>query len=116
MAKTQALFGDGRFVPVPEAALTHEQASLANGQAAGANGLTGVIQSRGDGVVILDTRAVHSLATIGNDGTAAAIAIGEQVYVQANGVVNKNSAGSALGRALDPVASGATTTIRIKIG
>lgn len=60
--------------------------------------------------------AVFDLEVIGNDGTAgAAIAVGEAVYLQADGTIDVDTAGTLFGYVLQAVASGATSTVRVKL-
>lgn len=60
--------------------------------------------------------AVFEFEVIGNDGTAgAAVAVGEAVYLQADGTIDVDTAGTLFGYALQAVASGATTTVRVKL-
>jgi predicted RecA/RadA family phage recombinase len=79
-----------------------------------------LIDEQPDGLTTIKTNGVYTFAVKGHDGTAnAAIAAGDIVYYDtgANGPLNVNdTAGVRFGYALDAVASGATTTIRVKIG
>lgn len=60
--------------------------------------------------------AVFDLEVIGNDGTSnAAIAVGEAVYIQDDDTIDVDTAGTLFGYVLEAVASGATTTVRVKL-
>ena len=70
-------------------------------------------------LIPMDTEGVYNLPVLGHDGTInAAIAIGDQVYLDpaADALLNVDvSATIPFGIALEPVTSGATTTIKVKI-
>jgi predicted RecA/RadA family phage recombinase len=51
-----------------------------------------------------------------NSGGNAAIAVGDKLYLQANGTINADSGGKYFGYALGPVNSGATTKTEVKVG
>lgn len=71
-----------------------------------------------DGTVPVDFAGVYNLPVHGFDGTAAAaITPGEIVYFDTGAPgLNVHTTGVRFGYALDAVASGATTTIRVKLG
>ncbi len=72
-----------------------------------------------DGRATVDFKGVYRLSVEGWSGAAAAaIAVGAIIYYDAGRTpkLNVNEAGVRFGYALDPVASGATTTIRVKVG
>lgn len=70
-----------------------------------------------DDTVTVQTDGVFELAVTGNDGDPAAIAAGDIVYANAStAALSANDAGVRFGYALAPVASGATTTVPVKIG
>lgn len=70
----------------------------------------------GEATVQVPPSPVFDLAVTGNDGSAgAAIAVGDKVYAQSDGSVDVDTAGTFMGYALEAVASGATTTIRVKL-
>jgi len=73
------------------------------------------------GLATCQTDGVFDLAVFGHDGTAnAAIAAGDLVVWDNTGGTLEKTPGSAssvrFGYALDAVTSGATTTIRVKLG
>lgn len=70
------------------------------------------------GLATVQTDGVFKLAVRGHDGTAnAAIAAGAIVYWDnTNGELDVQTAGVRFGYALEAVASGATTTIKVKVG
>ena len=70
------------------------------------------------GNTTIATEGVFNLPVKGTNGTNAAIAAGDIVYyVAANSPkLSATNTGVRFGYALDPVASGATTTIRVKLG
>lgn len=69
------------------------------------------------GEVSIDTEGVYSMSVTGVDGSGnAAIAIGDIIYLD-GGVLNADDTnGVRWGYALGAVASGATTTINVKVG
>ncbi|WP_109507349.1 DUF2190 family protein [Nocardioides speluncae] len=74
-----------------------------------------------DGIATCQTDGVFRLAVFGHDGTAnAAIAVGDLVVWDNTGGTLEKTPGSAssvrFGYALGAVASGATTTIPVKLG
>jgi predicted RecA/RadA family phage recombinase len=70
----------------------------------------------GTGKCTVQTDGVFRLPVKGETTTNAAVAPGDIVYYDA-GVINRdNTNGVRYGYALDPVISGATTTIRVKVG
>jgi len=66
---------------------------------------------------VVRTQGVFSLEVVGEDGTGnVAVAEGDILYLD-SGVVNKDDAnGVRFGYALEAVNSGATTTIKVKVG
>lgn len=72
----------------------------------------------GTGEITVDTGGIHVLSVRGHDGTAnAAIAVGDIIYYDAtNDELDVDSAGVRFGYALETVASGATTAIKVKVG
>lgn len=69
-----------------------------------------------DGNATIQTDGVFRLPVKGETTTDAAVAVGDIVYYDA-GVINKDSSnGVRFGYALDAVSSGATSTIRVKVG
>jgi len=122
MAKNR-IFEDGRYLEL--------NVSAVNGSGtgdlvkSGDPGAVGVIPfvaltDEASNLATVDTAGVYDLAVLGHDGTAnAAIAAGDKVvWDNAGGTLEKTpgSANSvAFGVALEPVSSGATTTIRVKI-
>lgn len=71
-----------------------------------------------DGMATIQTDGVFELSVRGHDGTAnAAVDAGEIVYWDnTTGELDVATAGIRFGYALEAVASGATTTVRVKIG
>ena len=68
-----------------------------------------------DGDVVVKTSGVFSLSVTGNDGAAAAtIGVGDYVYID-NKTLNVDSSKILFGIALQPVVSGATTEIDVKL-
>jgi predicted RecA/RadA family phage recombinase len=68
------------------------------------------------GKCTVDLGGVYRLPVKGETTTNAAVAAGDILYYDA-GVINKdNTNGVRFGYALDPVVSGSTTTIRVKVG
>lgn len=70
------------------------------------------------GTGVLDTEGVFNLSAMGHDGSNnAAITAGAKVYYKSDATpkINVNTAGVFFGYALDPVDSGATTTIRVRL-
>lgn len=69
-----------------------------------------------DGLTTVALNGVFRLPVKGETTTNAAVAVGDILYYD-SGVVNRDASnGVRFGYALDPVDSGATTTIRVKIG
>jgi len=69
-----------------------------------------------DNKAVIQTNGVFDLAVVGETTTDAAVAVGDILYYDTD-KVNKDSAnGVRFGYALEAVASGATTTIKVKIG
>lgn len=70
----------------------------------------------GTGKCTVDLGGVYRLPVKGEITTNTAVAAGDILYYDA-GVINRdNTNGVRFGYALDPVTSGATTTIRVKVG
>lgn len=67
--------------------------------------------------IAVQTKGVFNLAVKGHNGTVnTAIAVGDQVTMNlADGLLNVDTADAKFGVALDPVASGATTVIRVAV-
>lgn len=71
---------------------------------------------RSTDMVVVSTRGVYNLPVTGNNGVNAAINPGDRVYIDpAAATLNSNAANVPFGIALDAVASGATTVIRVKV-
>lgn len=68
------------------------------------------------GNVVLATRGVFTLPVKGETTVNAAIAIGDIVYWDSTLLNADNTNGVRFGYALDAVASGATTTIKVLVG
>lgn len=68
------------------------------------------------GEITIDTGGVYNLPVIGETTVNAAIAIGDILYYDATKVNADATNGVRFGYALGAVASGATTTIPVKIG
>ena len=82
-------------------------------------GLIGVCVTDADanGNAVVATEGVFRLSVTANDGTAnVAISQGDALYFDsASGKIDKNNANILFGYALEPVASGATATIEVKL-
>lgn len=68
------------------------------------------------GEVTIDTRGVYNLPVVGETTTNDAVAIGDILYYDATKVNKDDTNGVRFGYALGTVASGATTTIPVKVG
>lgn len=77
-----------------------------------------LIAEGSDGLTTIKTNGVATLSVKGTSGSDAAIAAGDIVYyVSANTPkLSVTTSGVRFGYALEAVVSGATTTIRVKIG
>lgn len=77
-----------------------------------------LINEGADGLTTIKTNGVATLSVKGTSGSNAAIAAGDILYyVTANTPkLSVTTSGVRFGYALEPVASGATTPIRVKIG
>lgn len=77
-----------------------------------------LIAEAADGLTTIKTDGVATLSVKGTSGSNAAIAAGDILYyVTANTPkLSVTTSGVRFGYALEPVTSGATTTIRVKIG
>ena len=94
---------------------------VVSGKAVAVGQIPGValIDRDSDGEATLQFDGAFNLLVkgLGNSDANTAVAIGDIVYIQANGDVSKNSAGVRFGYALGGVASGnILTTITVKIG
>lgn len=71
-----------------------------------------------DGIASIVTEGVYNLSVKGTTGSNAAIAAGDIVYYVTGNTpkLSATTSGVRFGYALDPVLSGATTTIRVKLG
>lgn len=92
-----------------------------SGTAARWGELTGVAVADHDDArdkVVLETAGTYSLPVKGEDAAGnAAISAGDIVYVDSDGEVNSDATnGARLGIAMAAVASGATTTISVRLG
>ena len=75
-----------------------------------------VTDADASGNAVVDTAGVYLLTVVANDGTAGvAINPGDPVYLQTDGTLNANTAGELFGYALEPIAAGATATIKVKL-
>lgn len=114
MAKNR-VFPDGRYIKVAIA-------SMSSGDPAVFGQIPGVCTENtdGDGNVVLDTAGVYSLSVKGeNNAGNAAITAGATVYYDsaATPKINIDSTnGVRFGYAMAAVASGATSTINVKVG
>jgi predicted RecA/RadA family phage recombinase len=92
-------------------------AGVLSGDPVNAGNIVGVAltDTDADGDVVVKTSGVFSLSVVGNNGTAdTAISEGDYVYID-NGVLNVDSSKTLFGIALQPVISGSTTEIEVKI-
>jgi predicted RecA/RadA family phage recombinase len=74
---------------------------------------------RADGTTSIDTQGVYLLSVKGVDGSGnLAIAAGDIIYYVSADTpkLSVKTAGIRFGYALEPVVSGATTTIKVKLG
>ncbi len=75
-----------------------------------------VTDADANGMAVVATEGVYRLTVVANDGTAnVAIKVGDEIFIQSDGTLNKNNAGELFGYALEDVASGATATIKVKL-
>lgn len=119
MAKNRELEHGNTIVLAPTAA---PNATAQSGDPVLVGALPGVALTKAldtvgnGGKCTVQTDGVFRLAVKGETTTNAAVAAGDIIYYDA-GVLNKdNTNGTRWGYALDPVVSGATTTIRVKVG
>lgn len=77
-----------------------------------------LIDENTDGNTVIDTGGVYNLSVKGTNGANTAIAAGDIIYYVAANTpkLSVTNTGVRFGYALDPVSSGATTTIRVKVG
>lgn len=69
-----------------------------------------------NGTAVVATEGVYKLTVVANDGTAdVAIGVGDAVYLQTDGTINKDSAGKLFGYALEDVSAGAAAVIAVKL-
>jgi predicted RecA/RadA family phage recombinase len=69
-----------------------------------------------DGMATIQTDGVFNLLVKGETTTNAAVSIGDIVYFDSDKLNKDNTNGVRFGYALEAVSSGATTTIRVKVG
>jgi len=118
MAKNRELEDGKTVVLAPTAA---PNTTVQSGDPVMVGQLPGVALTKGTDTVAnggkcgVDLGGVYRLPVKGETTTNAAVAAGDIVYYDA-GVLNKDNTGVRYGYALDPVVSGATTTIRVKVG
>ena len=65
--------------------------------------------------VVIQTRGIVNISVDGDDGSPLAIDVGDPVFIGAAGFVDGTVAGILFGIALEPVASGATTLIAVRL-
>lgn len=110
--------GDSFPVTVPAGTLSG--APVAVGQLPGVARIDRMTVGEHAGKATVDFHGVYNLAVVGQEwnGTAiVSVAIAEGAILYLNGTtINRDNRGVRYGYALDPVASGATTTIRVKVG
>ena len=68
------------------------------------------------GEITMDTGGIYNLPVVGETTSASAIAVGDILYYDATKVNADDTNGVRFGYALGAVASGATTTIPVKVG
>lgn len=80
-----------------------------------------VTDADANGEAVVDTMGVYMLTVVAQNYDSVnatyvneAINVGDPLYDD-NGTLNKNSAGVLFGYALEPVAAGATATIRVRL-
>jgi predicted RecA/RadA family phage recombinase len=77
-----------------------------------------VSDAAADGTVVLDTAGVYSLSVKGTTGSNSAVAVGDQLYYTDGNTpkIDKTTSGTKFGVALETVGSGATATIKVRVG
>lgn len=75
-----------------------------------------------DGITTVQRRGVFDLAVVGTDGAGSAVAAGDELFIQTDGQIDKNTAGVPFGIAGggrdddgELVAASGTATIRVTI-
>ena len=105
----------GRQISVPVASGTLSGDPVAVGQIPG----VAVVDRNSAGNATVQFDGVYNLSVKGIDGSGnAAVAVGDVLYYTAGDTppVSKKATGVRFGYALDAVTSGATATIRVKVG
>lgn len=121
MTTTQAELGDGRYITATASECVGANDPVTSGTPVVWGTVAGVATKNEDTTadkVVIDTRGVHELAVKGENGSGnAAIAVGGAVYIDTDGELNGDDTnGTFFGRALAAVSSGATTTIKVRVG
>lgn len=96
-------------------------ASKLSGDPAVAGQIPGVCLGATDAVtgkVVIKTDGVFTLSVKGTTGSNSAVAVGDILYYTEGNTpkIDKTTSGVRFGYALETVVSGATTTIRVKVG
>lgn len=111
---TNRLYERGRYLSLTPT----DPSSPTSGDPVVVGSLPGVAltDARADGTATVQTDGVFTLPVLGESGgTGTAVSAGDTVYYS-GGTISPDSAGTRFGYALEAVASGATSTIPVKIG
>ncbi len=76
-----------------------------------------LVDSDTNGDATVSTEGIFILSVVGNDGTNnVAVAVGDALYIDpATGTIDRDSANTLFGYALEAVTSGATANIQVKV-
>ena len=119
---TNRVYKDGEFLPIAAANLTSDIDPIVSGTPVLLGPIPGVAltDEDDDGDVTVQFGGVYDFPVKGADGAGnAAVAVGDAVYYDAGATPDELNAddtnGALFGYALEAVASGATTTVRVKL-
>lgn len=110
---------NGRYLRIDAGAARGSGDPVLSGQPCGIGELVGVALNNADvdGFTVIDTRGVYALDVTGDNGSPAAIAAGDVVYMDlSTGTISSATGGVRFGVALEDVGSGATTEILVRVG
>lgn len=121
---TNRIFAPTNTLTVPAAACTGPNDPIQSGDAlifgVGTVPCVALVDEDDDGKVTVEFGqhfVVYDIPVVGADGAGnAAVAAGDLVYFDVDEINADDANGSVYGTALEPVASGATTTIRVAVG